>query len=152
MKKNTLEQWAGTKQSQLVLVFTQHRKLNRNRSKLRRQVWMEKLAKHFQRGRELASDYDCYVVKVIGDALFIAFRNSTDAIDFAIKLTTNTGVDFIGIRIGINSGQVQLMNNDIYGLQVNKTARIQSSIEKEGIRVSSPIVDNFKNHLNCKIS
>jgi len=101
------------------------------------------LALHFRRGRELASNYDCYVVKVIGDAFFVAFRNSTDAVGFAIEFSKDTGVDFIGIRIGIHSGQVQIMENDIYGLNVNKTARIQSSIEKEGISVSDSIKEDF---------
>ena len=35
------------------------------------------------------------------------------------------------------------MENDIYGLNVNKTARIQSSIEKEGISVSDSIKEDF---------
>lgn len=35
------------------------------------------------------------------------------------------------------------MDNDIYGLNVNKTARIQSSVEKEGICVSDSIKEDF---------
>lgn len=140
---NTLEEWAGTKRLNLALVFTDivdSTAIGQIRGDY---VWVQDLALHFSRGRELASKYDCYVVKVIGDAFFVAFRNSTDAVDFAIEFSKDTGVDFIGIRIGIHSGQVHIMENDIYGLNVNKTARIQSSIEKEGISVNDSIKEDF---------
>ena len=47
----------------------------------------------------------------------MAFRTSTDAVDFALAFLMDTGVDHIGIRVGINSGQVHLRENDIYGLK-----------------------------------
>jgi class 3 adenylate cyclase len=140
----TLEKWAGAKLLNLALVFTDIVDSTAIGQKLGDRVWMPELANHFKRGRELASKYDCFVVKVIGDAFMVAFRNSTEAVEFAMEFAKDTGVDFIGIRAGIHSGQVQIMDNDIYGLNVNKTARIQSSIKFEGIRVSTSVKEDFR--------
>lgn len=75
----------------------------------------------------------------------MAFRTSTDAVDFALAFLIDTGVDHIGIRVGINSGQVHLRENDIYGLNVNFTSRVQHALTPEGILVSNSVMrDNQK--------
>jgi class 3 adenylate cyclase len=149
----SLEEWAGAKCLNLALVFTDivdSTAIGQKRGDVR---WMNELSEHFRIGRAFASNYDCYVVKVIGDAFMIAFRNSTDPVNFSLEFSKNTGVKFIGIRVGIHSGQVQIMDNDIYGLNVNKAARIQSSVEKEGICVSEAIKEDFEKAFgsNCTI-
>ena len=106
--------------------------------------WIEDLFMHFSRARLLASDYDCYVVKVIGDSLMMAFRTSTDAVDFALGCVVDTGLDYIGIRVGINSGQVQIRENDIYGLNVNFTSRVQHAVPKEGILISNSVKRDYE--------
>ena len=74
----------------------------------------------------------------------IAFRTSTDAVEFAMDLATFTGVGYIGIRVGIHSGQVPIRENDIYGLNVNLTSRIQHSLPGEGIRVSTAVKEDYE--------
>ena len=56
----------------------------------------------------------------------------------------STGVEYIGIRVGINSGEVQIRENDIYGLNVNLTSRIQQSLTDEGIRVSNSVKEDYE--------
>lgn len=140
---DTLENWAGANRLNLALVFTDIVDSTAIGQKLGDNKWMIELSEHFRVGRLFACSYDCFVVKVIGDAFMVAFRNNTDAVEFSLDFSKNTGVEFIGIRVGIHTGQVQIMDNDIYGLNVNKTARIQSSIDKEGICVSDPIKEDF---------
>jgi class 3 adenylate cyclase len=53
--------------------------------------WIQDLFVHFNQARGLAIRLDAYVVKVIGDSLMIAFRTSTDAVEFALDLATFTG-------------------------------------------------------------
>jgi len=74
----------------------------------------------------------------------IAFRTPTQAVEFALEFATFTGIDYVGIRVGINSGQVQIREIDIYGLNVNLTSRIQHSIAREGIHVSSPVKEDYE--------
>src|SRR2546421_6963930 len=141
---NTLEGWAGSRHLSLTLLFTDIVQSTLIGRKLGDRNWIEDLFDHFNQARGLAIRYDSYVVKVIGDSLMIAFRTSTHAVDFALEFATFTGVDHIGIRIGIHSGQVQIRENDIYGLNVNLAARIQQSLEREGIRVSSSVKEDYE--------
>ena len=141
---NTLEEWAGSRHLSLTLLFTDIVKSTSIRVRLGDGQWIKDLFVHFNQARGLAIRLDSYVVKVIGDSLMIAFRTSTDAVEFALDLSTFTGVDYIGIRVGIHSGRVQIRDNDIYGLNVSLTSRIQHSIPSEGIRVSSPVKEDYE--------
>lgn len=73
----------------------------------------------------------------------MAFRTSSDAVQFAMAFSINTGVSYIGIRIGIHSGQVEIRDNDIYGLNVNLTSRVQHVLPGEGILVTDPVKRDY---------
>lgn len=88
----TLEQWAGSKHLSLTLVFTDIVESTKIGIKLRDPDWIDDLFKHFSQARKLASLYDCYVVKVIGDSLMMAFRVSSEAVEFAVDFSLNTSV------------------------------------------------------------
>lgn len=96
----TLEDWAGSQHLNLALVFTDIVDSTTIGIKLGDYEWIEALFKHFSIARQIAEQFDCYVVKVIGDAFMIAFRTSTDAVKFAVNFATNTGIDYISIRAG----------------------------------------------------
>ncbi|HEY0378081.1 MAG TPA: adenylate/guanylate cyclase domain-containing protein [Pyrinomonadaceae bacterium] len=140
----TLEEWAGSQHLNLTLVFTDIVDSTAIGVKLGDRTWIEDLFRHFSHARFLVVFYDCFVVKVIGDSLMVAFRTSTDAVDFAVAFAKDTGVNYIGIRAGINSGQVQIKENDIYGLNVNFTSRVQHSLSQEGILVSSSVKRDYE--------
>jgi class 3 adenylate cyclase len=74
----------------------------------------------------------------------IAFRTASDAVSFAINFEENTGVDYIGIRVGINSGDVEIRENDIYGLNVNYTARIQHALPGVGILTANSVKRDYE--------
>lgn len=85
-----------------------------------------------------------FTVKAIGDSLMMAFRRSSQAVEFATKFGMDTGVDHIGIRVGINSGEVEIRENDIYGPNVNFTSRVQSNLPKEGVLVSNSVKRDYE--------
>lgn len=140
----TLEGWAGSENLNLTLVFTDIVDSTLIGKKLGDRRWIEDLFVHFSQARSLTAFADCFVVKAIGDSLMMAFRTSTDAVDFALAFLMDTGVDHIGIRVGINSGQVHLRENDIYGLNVNFTSRIQHAVPGEGILVSNSVMRDYQ--------
>lgn len=144
-EKETLQDWARSKRLLLTLLFTDIVASTMIGQSKGDDEWLQILSKHFSKGRELLSQYDAYVVKVIGDAFMVAFRNSSDAVDFAIKFSKDTGDDIIGSRVGINSGEVAIMDNDIYGLEVNKAARIQSMPDEEAIYISESVQTHYEN-------
>jgi adenylate cyclase len=143
-RPETLEEWARSQHPILALVFTDIIQSTDIGVKLTDRKWIEDLFIHFSRARTLASYFECHVVKVIGDAFMVAFRNPTDAVDFALELVNDTGVNYIGIRVTINSGQVQIRENDIYGLNVNFTSRMQKEMPNEGILVSNSVKEDYE--------
>jgi class 3 adenylate cyclase len=143
--QQTLEEWAGAKHLSLTLLFTDIVQSTSIGIKLGDRRWVEDLIVHFNQGRGLAITYDSYVVKVIGDALMIAFRTSSEAVGFALDFASFTGIDYIGIRVGIHSGQVQIRENDIYGLNVNLTSRVQHALSGEGILVTASVKGDYEN-------
>src|ERR1700726_372638 len=110
----SFENWAGAPHLVLVLLFTdivESTRIGIERSDV---WWIEDLFAHFSKARELAEEYDCFVVKAIGDSLMIAFRRPSEAIEFAVAFGQDTAVDYTGIRVGIHSGEVEIRDNDIY--------------------------------------
>jgi class 3 adenylate cyclase len=140
----TLEEWAGSQHLSLGLVFTDIVESTAIGRKRGDDKWIDDLFLHFSLGRDIAGCFDSYVVKVIGDSLMVAFRTASDAVSFAINFSENTGVDYVGIRVGINSGDVEIRDNDIYGLNVNFTSRVQSALPGDGILVANSVKRDFE--------
>lgn len=77
------------------------------------------------------------LIKTIGDAFLMVFDSPTDAVLAGIAVQESLrahnegkeGDDRIEVRIAINSGEVSLTENDIFGEPVNITARIESVAE-----------------------
>src|SRR3989344_4873426 len=73
------------------------------------------------------------IVKTIGDAFMVTFYSPTDAVLCGIeiqKTLTNHNEsaedgDRLEVRVAINSGEVTIKNNDVFGEAVNITARLE---------------------------
>ena len=78
-----------------------------------------------------------HLVKTIGDAFLMTFESPTNAVlagvsvqEALAKLNEGRAADDrLEIRIAINSGEVNLMENDVFGEAVNITARIEGIAE-----------------------
>jgi class 3 adenylate cyclase len=78
-----------------------------------------------------------HLVKTIGDAFLMTFESPTNAVlagvsvqEALAKLNEGRSADDrLEIRIAINSGEVNLMENDVFGEAVNITARIEGIAE-----------------------
>lgn len=77
------------------------------------------------------------LIKTIGDAFLMVFDSPTDAVLAGVAVqealraynADKAEDDRIEVRIAINSGEVSLTENDIFGEPVNITARIESVAE-----------------------
>lgn len=77
------------------------------------------------------------LVKTIGDAFLMVYESPTDAVLAGVAVQEaltlrNSGrpaAERIEVRIAINSGEVNLSDNDIFGEPVNITARIEGVAE-----------------------
>jgi class 3 adenylate cyclase/uncharacterized RDD family membrane protein YckC len=90
--------------------------------------------RHNQLMQPVISFYGGKVVKTIGDAFLVVFASATDAVVCAIIIQLilreynskqKNDAHKLNLRVVINTGDVSLENNDIYGDAVNITARME---------------------------
>lgn len=92
------------------------------------------IRRHNQLMRPVIEFYGGTVVKSIGDAFLCTFPSATDAVICAIIIQLllkeynqrlNEGEQQLNLRVVINSGDVSIEENDIFGSAVNITARME---------------------------
>lgn len=135
MKGQTLQQWAGRSQI-FALVFTDIVESTKLANQLRDEKWIQVLKTHFTQARELMAKHEHHEIKIIGDSFMVAFYSASDALDFALDLYEETGDERIKIRAGIHVGSVAIVDDDMFGIMVNYTKRVESIENPSGIRVS----------------
>jgi class 3 adenylate cyclase len=141
----TLEHWVGTSKI-LALVFTDIVDSTTFGNALGDEGWMVILRKHFAKARSLMSPDKCYEIKMIGDSFMVAFRSALDALDFALAFHADTGHECVRIRVGIHVGPVRVFENDLFGMMVNYTKRVESIENHVFIMLS----DEAKNHIDSE--
>jgi adenylate cyclase len=79
--------------------------------------------------RQLAVVHDGKLVKNIGDALMLAFRESSDAVGFAAALHNAAREDHSipGLRVGIHCGPAVYRAGDYLGATVNLASRVTTT-------------------------
>ncbi|MBI4324303.1 MAG: adenylate/guanylate cyclase domain-containing protein, partial [Chloroflexi bacterium] len=82
----------------------------------------------------------------IGDAVMATFKNSVDALQFAMALELDAGPDIVRIRAGVHVGQVQVKEGDAFGIEVNLAARIGGKPEQGGIWLSDRVREDWLRH------
>ena len=113
---------------------------------LRRELIDPQIAEH--RGR---------IVKVTGDGLLVEFPSVVAAVACAVAMQQgmaerNTGIaadQRIEFRIGINSGDVIVEDDDIHGDGVNIAARLEAMAEPGGICISAIVHEQVQGRLEC---
>jgi class 3 adenylate cyclase len=141
---NTLQEWAGASRI-VALVFTDIIDSTTLGNQLGDEQWIELLLKHFLQGRNLINKHGGFEIKIIGDAFMAAFRTAVNALDFALEFQDNTGDKRIMIRIGIHVGPVRIIENDIFGMMVNYTKRVESQAEDNPVTMLS---NEAKSHID----
>lgn len=142
----SLEHWVGTSRI-LALVFTDVIESTSLGRALGDERWMIVLRKHFARARSLMSSEKCYEIKMIGDSFMVAFRSAIDALDFVVAFHADTGDQCVRIRAGIHVGPTRVFENDLFGMMVNYTKRVESTENDAGFIVVS---DEARNHIHSE--
>ncbi len=97
------------------------------------------------------------LVKLMGDGALVEFGSVVAAVNCALAIQHATDqseleraeAKRIRYRIGINSGDVIVDGDDIYGEGVNVTARLQALAPAGGIAVSLSVRDQVKGKATC---
>lgn len=103
--------------------------------------WVAVITAHEAAIRRITATHGGTVVKMLGDGSMLAFASARAAVRAAIEIQRKSGHDGITVRIGVHTGEVVLTGDDLFGLTVNKAARIAASSDDGGIMVSSTTRD-----------
>jgi hypothetical protein len=134
---SSLSSWLGTTRGPIALAFTDIVGSTDLAISMGDRIWIDLLIRHFKKARYYIAENDGYEVKLIGDACMVAFRTTDAALEFSLGFFKDTGDQRISIRVGIHVGEVRVIDNDIYGVMVNYTSRVQHAMKGSGIALST---------------
>ena len=103
--------------------------------------WRMILERFDQATRGLASQFGGTVVKSTGDGHLATFEGPTHAIRCAEELVKTSESQNVEIRVGIHTGECELMGDDLGGIAVHIAARIMSLASPGEVLVSSSLRD-----------
>lgn len=124
------------KSQNLSIMLTDIQGYSTTASNVSREELMSLIRKHNQLMKPVIGAYGGTIIKMIGDAFLCTFPGATNAVICAIiiqlllkeynqKLEGKKDAQKLNLRVVINSGDVTLENNDIFGTAVNITSRIE---------------------------
>ena len=96
------------------------------------------------------------LIKKIGDALMVRFDDPVDAVECgkemqqALARFNKKHNDQLTIRIGLNSGQVFIRDDDVYGDVVNVACRMEQHCEPGKILLARATYDSVRGTVPCK--
>jgi adenylate cyclase len=147
----SLRDWLGVERGPIALIFTDIVGSTELAITIGDRDWVRLLIDHFKKARTYIAKHGGYEVKLIGDSCMVAFRTADAALDFAIEFAIDTGDPKISIRAGIHVGDVRVIENDLYGLMVNYTARVQHALKGDGIALSTAAKQRIEHEHGAKV-
>ncbi|MCI0697039.1 adenylate/guanylate cyclase domain-containing protein [candidate division KSB1 bacterium] len=95
------------------------------------------------------------MIKSTGDGFLLDFGSAVEAVQCALEAQerfqrynyNKPDCEQIIVRIGVNLGEVRIVDEDLFGDEVNIAARIQTLAEPGGICISRDVYDHVKTKL-----
>ncbi|PIN80701.1 hypothetical protein COV16_00425 [Candidatus Woesearchaeota archaeon CG10_big_fil_rev_8_21_14_0_10_34_8] len=131
----------------LTIMFTDLKGYTSKTSNSTRQVCMDLLDRYEYIVTPIFKRYDGEIIKEIGDAFMVAFESPTNAVLCGIEIQEeifryNSIVNKenrLRLKVAINSGEVQIRKNDIYGEAVNIASRLESAVEVDDVFLTDSV-------------
>jgi class 3 adenylate cyclase len=100
-------------------------------------AWRELLATHNARLREQLNAFRGRQVKSTGDGILAVFDSPSRAVRAAAAMSSAARSIDLPIRIGVHTGEVELLGEDIRGLAVHAAARVMALGGADDVMVSA---------------
>jgi class 3 adenylate cyclase len=121
----------------LTVVFTDIKGFTERTSKSSRADMLQMLKKHEELLKPVIVGHGGTVVKTIGDAFLLTFESPTNAVLCGLRMQARLKKynneappgERIEIRIAMNSGEVEIIGNDVFGDTVNLASRVEGVTE-----------------------
>jgi class 3 adenylate cyclase len=105
------------------------------------QAWREQLAIHHSRMRDQLNEHRGREVKTTGDGLLAVFDRPIQAVRCGEVMVGSSRAMGLPIRVGIHTGEVELVADDARGLAVHTAARVMALGGADDIVISSTTRD-----------
>lgn len=117
----------------VTIVFTDIKGFTERTANSGRDFALKIMARHDDLLKPIIARYEGILIKTIGDAYLLRFDSPTDAVLCALMMqarlreynATATQDEKIEIRIAINTGEVNVTDNDVMGEPVNVASRVE---------------------------
>lgn len=100
-------------------------------------AWRELLAVHNARLREQLNVFRGREVKTTGDGVLAVFDSPSRAVRCAGVMVDATRSMDIEIRVGVHSGEIEVVGDDVRGIAVHTAARVLAQAARSEVLVSS---------------
>jgi adenylate cyclase len=104
-------------------------------------AWSTLIAAHEATIRDITGSGGGKVVKMLGDGSMLAFDSARSAIRVALSIQQASSDQSFEVRIGVHTGEVTRTHDDLFGVTVNKAARIASATDGGTVTASSTTRD-----------
>jgi class 3 adenylate cyclase len=99
--------------------------------------WRDLLATHNARLREALNAHRGREVKTTGDGFLAVFDSPTRAVQCAAEMTRSARAIDLEIRVGVHTGEIELVGDDVGGIAVHVAARVLALAGPNEVLVSS---------------
>jgi class 3 adenylate cyclase len=104
-------------------------------------AWQELLRLHNVRLRDDLNTFHGREVKTTGDGFLAVFDSATNAVRCGAAMTRSAHAIGIPIRVGIHTGEIEHIGDDVRGVAVHAAARVMSLAAPDEVLVSSTTRD-----------
>lgn len=154
-KTNTTQPRPASKHKLSAIMFTDMTGFSRKMGESER-LTLKLLRDHNRIMRFLVRKHHGEIIKSTGDGFLMDFGSAVEAVQCALEAQErlqryNQGKaedEHIVVRIGINLGEVRVVDEDLFGDEVNIAARIQPLAEPGGICITREVYDHVKSKLS----
>jgi len=128
-------------------MFTDISGFTRHSETISREALMERLETHNNLLMPVVAHFEGRIIKTIGDALMITFESPTNAVQCGLFMQhTLKGFnnnrrmhEQIRIKVAINSGEVTVTEDDVFGDAVNIAAKIEKATNPDETYFTEPV-------------
>jgi class 3 adenylate cyclase len=104
-------------------------------------AWRGQLSQHNVRLRDALNTFRGREVKTTGDGLVAVFDSPTRAVRAGAAMTRSAREMGLPIRVGVHTGEVEFVGDDVRGLAVHLAARVMATAGPDEVLVSSTTRD-----------
>jgi class 3 adenylate cyclase len=128
-------------QKNLTVMFTDISGFTKHTEQVSREQLMARLETHNELLMPVIAHFEGRIIKTIGDSFLITFESPTNAVQCGLFMQFTLArhnqdrpePDQIHIKVSINSGEVTVTENDVFGDPVNVAAKIEKATQPDEI-------------------